>query len=294
MNTRFRSIWNAPFLLIGALVQCALWSCELDQGLGPSQTRISGKVIFVYSDSTKSRPENIDEVRVVATANLPPTGFGDVYFSNPVRFDVDTTTYEIAAPVGVYPAIGVLWKPRGRDWSFTNLLGIYGLRLPFEFDVKPVELTKQNPLANSVDLFALWSFSQFDARVEGELTVIGAWPPDTEIVLLGAFINVPDLSNVGNLLGSLGGLPLPVSPSSDAKRPYETAVRNGEYKFIALFWKGKNIDWDEIRLLGYYRDLQDPSKPGHIIVPAQGGISDINFTADFTTLPAGLELPEAQ
>jgi len=283
---------KARWLMLTAIAAlCLLWSCEFDQGLGPSRTRISGRVIF---QDIAARPDNIDEVRVVATASLPPAGFGEVYFSNPVRFDRDTATYEIAAPLGAYPAVGVLWKPRGRDWSFTNLLGIYGLKLPFEFEVKAVELTKEKPVVGQVDLFALWSFAQFDARVKGELTVLGDWPPDTEIVLLGAFIDVPDLSDVGSLLGSLGGLPLPVSNSRETKRPYEIAVRNGTYKFVALFWKGINIDWDKIKLLGYYGYTQDASPPSSVTIDPNGSISSINFDAYFRRLPDGLPLPSDQ
>jgi len=283
MKTR----WLA-FAAIAALG--LFWSCDFDQGLGPSTTKITGRVVFVDS---ATRPDNIDEVRVVATATLPPAGFGDVYFSNPVRFDVDTANYEIAVPVGKYQAIGVLWKPRGRDWSFTNLLGIYGLQLPLNINIKTVELSKQQPVAANVDIYALWSFAQFDARIEGELTIRGDWPLDTEIVLLGAFIDIPDLSNAASLLGALGGLPLPVS-SGGERRTYGLAVRSGEYKFIALFWKGKNSGWEDIRLLGYYRNPQDASRPGSVVIPPKGGITDIDFVADFSTLPAGLPLPEKQ
>lgn len=282
---------NTHRLMLSAVAAlCLLCSCEFDQGLGPSKTKITGRVVFV---DVASRPDNIDEVRVVATASLPPAGFGDVYFSNPVRFDADTAIYEIAVPVGKYQAIGVLWKPRGRDWSFTNLLGIYGLQLPLNIEVKSVELTKQQPIAENVDLYALWSFAQFNARIEGEMTLRGTWPADTEIVLLGAFVNVPDLSNAANLLAGLGGLPLPISDGAE-QRSYGIAVRSGEYKFIALFWKGKNTAWEDIRLLGYYRNPQDASKPGSVVVSSQGGVSEINFVADFATLPAGLPLPERQ
>lgn len=277
-------------ILFAITALCLLWSCELDQGIGPSETRITGRVVFI---DTASRPDNIDEVRVVATASLPPAGFGDVYFSDPVRFDTNAATYEISAPLGVYSAIGVLWKPRGRDWSFTNLLGIYGLELPFNVAIKSVELTKEQPIAQQVDLYALWNFAQFDARIEGEVTIRGAWPSDTEIVLIGAFIDVPDLGDVGSLLASLGGLPLPVS-NGLGQRPYGIAVRNGEYKFIALFWKGKNIGWEDIKLLGFYRNPQDETRPGSVVLPPAGGVSGINFVADFSTLPAGLPLPDKQ
>lgn len=290
MLNLFSEIRWLRFLAIAAFA--ALWSCELDQGLGPSKTRITGNVVFV---DTASRPDNIDEVRVVATASLPPAGFGDVYFSDPVRFDVDTATYEISAPLGTYSAIGVLWKPRGRDWSFTNLLGIYDVKLfPPQFTLKPVHLTEEHPVVDTVEISAYWSFSQFDARVEGELFLVGDWPADTEIVLLGAFYEIPDSGKVANL-GNLGGFPLPVSNGGAAQRPYGLAVRGGEYKFIGLFWKGKNISLDDLRLVDYYRDPRDKSRPGAVAIASKDGVTGINFDdADFSTLPRGLPFPKKQ
>jgi hypothetical protein len=287
-------LMKAGWLMLSGIAALGLlWSCELDQGLGPSKTKIRGHIIFM---DPAERPDStiIEDVRVVATASLPPAGFGEVYISGPVKYKTNTPTFEISAPLGTYSAIGVLWKPVNRDWSFTNLLGIYDVKLfPPEFTLKSVQLTEEHPVVDTVDISAYWSFSQFDARVEGELTVLGNWPADTEIVLLGAFATIPDLSDVGSLLASLGGLPLPISNGA-TQRPYGLAVRNGEYKFVAVFWKGRYTDWDEIRLVGYYRDPRDASRPGTVDLRDAPGVDGINFVADFNTLPDGLPLPSGQ
>ncbi len=293
MRNLFSEIRRLRFLAIAAFA--ALWSCELDQGLGPSETRISGTIVFTTLADSSLRPDNIDEVRVVAVASLPPAGFGDIYFSNPVRFGLDTATYEIAAPLGDYPAIGVLWKPRGRDWLFTSLLGIYGLELPFKFEIKPVSLTKAQPVAEHVDTFAYWDLTRYDARIEGELTLRGEWPAETEYVLVGAFKSIPNLKDTGTLLLQVieGGLPLPVSNGA-IQRPYGLAVRGGEYKFIGVFWIGKTAGLEVIRVLGYYRNPQDASLPGNVLLDPKGAVKEINVIADFSTLPEGLPLPDNQ
>ncbi|MDZ7290711.1 MAG: hypothetical protein ONB44_23375 [candidate division KSB1 bacterium] len=261
-------------------------SCEFDQGLGPSKTKIAGKVIFL---DTASRPDNVDEVRVIAVSALPPSGFGDVYFSNAVRFDVDTAAYELSAPFGSYPAVGVVWKARGKNWSLTNLMGIYGFKPPFEFALQSVQVTKERPVADNVDVFALWTFTQFDATIEGKITFAGNWPEDTETILLGAFVEVPDLKNMATSLGLLGGLPLPIT-SAGKERDYEIAVRNGAYKFIGVFWKGKKIDWKDIRCIGFYPDPANSSRPGAVQIAPAGTVSGINLVVDFSTLPEGVKL----
>jgi hypothetical protein len=152
--------------LVPAAVLSALLfqACEVDHGLGLSPSRITGKVIHIQ------KPANVDsiaeDVRVVAAAKFPPTGVADVFFSNEVRTDRDTADFEIIVPYGTYPAIAVLWKQSGRNWALESLLGFYGFDLPnFQASLKGVELTEENPVAVNVDMYALWDFAQFDARV---------------------------------------------------------------------------------------------------------------------------------
>jgi hypothetical protein len=273
-------------ILSSAVTLCLFQSCEFDQGLGPQKTKITGSVMFV---DTASRPQNVDEVRVVASAEFPPAGIADIYFSNAVRFDRDTAAYEILAPEGSYAAIGVLWKPHGGDWSFSSLLGFYGFKPPLEASLRPVHLTKEKPVATGVDIFALWSFAQFDARIQGTITFVGEWPEDTESVVLGGFNEIPDLKNISNSLLLLGGIDLAV-PKFVSSHRYQMAVRNGVYKFVGLFWKGRKIAWQDIRAIGFYRMPEDPSRPGTVQVDPNGTVSGIDFVADFSTLPDGVRL----
>lgn len=283
----------SQFLLFAAAIFCLSMSCEFDQGLGPSKTRISGKVIFL---DPASRPQNVEEVRVIAVANLPPAGFGDVYFSNAVRFDLDTASYQLSVPVGNYPAVGVLWKARGKDWAFNNLMGIYGFNPPVDFALKPVQLTESQPVSDDVNVHALWAFTQFDATLAGRVTFAGAWPDDTEVLLLGAFTGIPDLDNIANSLGLLGGIPLPITkPGTDNKElDYTTSVRNGLYKFIGAFWKRKgDNDPKHIRCIGFYPDPANLSRPGELQVAPEKTAEGVNFVIDFSTLPEGVKLGSA-
>jgi hypothetical protein len=277
------------FTFFAAAILFLFLSCDFDQGLGPSKTRITGKVLFL---DTNLRPANVDEVRVIAVSQLPPSGFGDIYFSNAVRFDQDTAAYEIQLPAGNFPAAGVLWKPRGKDWAITNLLGIYGFTPPVTFSLKAVEVTQDQPVAENVDIFALWSFSEFDASIEGNLELVGEWPSNTDVVLLGAFLAVPDLENLDlSVIGLLGGLPLPITKpatSEASERAYGLSVRNGEYKFIGIFWKAKGSN--NIRCIGFYRDPANATQPGSAVVGKDGNITGYDLIGDFATLPDGVKI----
>lgn len=290
----FKCFFRAVLLVFfPAAIFFLFLSCDFDQGLGPSKTRISGKVIFL---DAASRPQNVDEVRVIAVANLPPAGFGDVYFSNAVRFDLDTASYQLSVPIGNYPAVGVLWKARGKDWAFNNLMGIYGFNPPVDFALKPVQLTESQPVSDNVDVHALWAFTQFDATLAGRVTFAGTWPEDTEVLLLGAFSGIADLDNIANSLGLLGGIPLPITkPGTGAKElDYTTSVRNGSYKFIGAFWKRKgDNDPKHIRCIGFYPDPANPSRPGELQVAPEKTVEGVNFIIDFSTLPDGVKLGSA-
>ncbi len=286
----FKFIRFVPAAVLFAIL---FQACDFNHGLGLSPSKITGKVFHIerpdFSDTSSARIE-VDEVRVVAAAQFPPTGVGDIFFSNAVKFDRDTADYEIIVPYGNYPAIAVLWKPRGRDWALESLLGFYGFDpLTFQASLKGVELTARAPVAANVNMFALWGFAQFDALVEGDLTFLGAWPEDTEIVVLGGFNQVPDLNNLLPYLLTLGGINFTL-PKDVADAHYEIAVRNGDYKFLGLFWKGRNINWDKIRCIGFYPAPNNPQQPGQFTLPPKGGISGINFTADFNTLPEGVKI----
>ncbi len=271
---------------VAVLAAAVLHACNFDTGLGLLQSKISGKIYFLGSEF---RPSNVDEVRVVAASNFPPQGFGDVFFSEAIPFDRDSAAYEMPLPRNYYPAVAVLWKPRGEDWSFTSLLGFYGFRPPLSAQLLPVNLTEAQPVAENVNIFALWSFAQFDAHVEGEITFAGAWPQDTDVVLLGAFTAVPDLQNIVNSLVFLGGIDFAV-PRFVERHRYRMAVRNGEYQFLGLFWKGRGLPWDKIRAIGFYPAAGDPARPGRFTLAPNGTLTNINFVADFGTLPDGVQI----
>ncbi|MDZ7721733.1 MAG: hypothetical protein U5R06_02625 [candidate division KSB1 bacterium] len=149
--------------LIVILLFPLLLSCELDHGLGLIKTRITGHVIL---PDLENRPEYLESVRVIATTkNLADLQQGelslsDVIFSNsPVNLSQQTPSYDLPAPAGEYKLIAAVWKKRGEAWDYTRFLGFHGFNPDsFTFDFEPVVLTKNDPIAENIDIYCDWSF----------------------------------------------------------------------------------------------------------------------------------------
>jgi len=272
-------------LVVMALVLSLLPACEIDHGLGLLESKIRGEIHFVNTDR---RPDYVNGVRVVAAVNFPPQSLSDVIFGKPINYGVDTARYELPAPIADYLAVAVVWRKRGSDWNFSNLMGIYGVNTQkLEFNLKPVHLSHSQPVADSIDIVADWTLASFDATVKGKLTFVGDWPEDTEFVGITALTGVPDLSNLRNALPYLRGLDVTV-PNFVTEYNYSMNVPYGTYQLIGLFWKGKSTPIDQIKLLGYYRAAPGSGEPGEVSIDPEGTITGIDFTVDFNLLPDGL------
>ena len=275
-----------PAILVCLAALTLFTSCEFDQGIGLLKSKISGKVNFV---ATSARPDNVDEVRVIAVANLPPQGFGEIFFSDALRFDSTEADYELYLPFDNYSAIGILWKPRGEDWSINNLFGLYDLSLTGG-DLRSIQLTEEQPIADNVDISALWFFANTDATIKGEITFQGDWPENTETVLMQAFTKVPNLDDIASSFATWGRLPFALPKSVDTHN-YEMPVFHNDYEFIGIFWVGGGtVDLKKLPLIGYYRDSNDETQPGKITLEEGEVISDITINVDLNSLPQGLQL----
>lgn len=259
-------------------------TCDFDKGLGPLQNKIEGKIFYL---TPEMRPANVGEVRVAALLQFPPSGLGDIFFSEPVEFRKDTVNYEIFLPPGDYVGVAILWKPRGENWSFNSLLGIYGFEPPTRFEMLPVPVKEEDAVVSDINISAIWNFANTDSKVNGRITYKGVPPKDTQTVLLAAFSQVPNFDNLLLSLLFLGGLPLPVS-ISESTFTYQLRVYHGEYKFIGLLWKGVDTPLDKVKLIGFYPAPGQPDKPGSFSLPENGSVYNIDLSGDFGSLPDGI------
>jgi len=241
-----------------------LSTCRMDHGITPLDSKVEGLVIF-----KGHVPPSSEEIRVAVAREFPPREFTDLITTDPLPlWESDTVHYEILLPYGTYAAVGVLWKEKHKPWAISDILGIY---------LVPFTLTPQNPVRR-IDLIADFTRVTRGAYIEGRITYVGEWPPETEIVALAAFPIIPQSEWDYLLVGSIDiTLPLFV-PYYD----YRLAVSPDTYRYIAVFWKAKNTPLTAVETLGFYpADPDSPDVPGTVIVAQKDTVRGVDIIADF-------------
>jgi hypothetical protein len=266
-------LYRAVFLI--ALLLLA--GCKINHGLSPNLGTIRGKVIFQHRTSKVLMVT--DEIRVAVAHRFPPTEFTELITSPPLpKWEGDTVAYELVVPFGTYQILGVVWKAKGRPWNLSDVMGYYhkGLNLFPE----PITVTPEHPVVDSVDVWADFSLVVRDALITGTITYEGAWPPETEIMGIGAFTFVPDPNNIWNLLNvSSAKIGIPIFVRS---YEYTLPVSAGIYRYIGLFWKAKGTPLTAIRYLAFYEDPQHPGQPGTVAVSEGDTLRGIDIHVDFS------------
>jgi hypothetical protein len=143
-----------PIALICAI--CCAVSCHIDHGLGTLHSQITGQIIFLNPDS---KPDFVESVRIVAAVRFPPQTLGDVVFTNTsINLSKAQPDYTLPAPLASYQIVAAVWKAKGKNWDYRNILGFYGFDpVNSQFEYKPVELTKADPVAQNIDIYCDWT-----------------------------------------------------------------------------------------------------------------------------------------
>ncbi len=145
------------FLFIALLFAAG---CEIDHGLGPLNSRITGSISFVNEEF---KPDDIDALRPVAVTTWDPDNFSlsDVVIANTsVNMSKETPDYYIPAPLGKYELVAIVYRKKGRGWDYTQLLGFYGFDpVTYTGDSEVVTLTKSKPVAGDIDIVCDWTWA---------------------------------------------------------------------------------------------------------------------------------------
>jgi hypothetical protein len=273
-----------PLLVIAPL----LWSgCGSDHGIDPIPYRIKGSIVFFNGPP----PFYVREVRIAAVKKLPPENLTtDLIFSDPLPFSrdssrvaPDTVNYEIVVDPGEYLVTGLLWRRSGESWDISNILSLYIDLAKFTF--KEIAITPDSPVADNVDMIADWGLAKRDASISGTINFKGGWRDDTDFFVLGFY---PIIPNPGTDFINFKAFKIILQRAPLDTYSYSAAVDSGRYKFIALFWKGKNTGIDGIRAIGFYRCPNDSMMSKEVVVGLSQPVTGKDFEADFSTLPEGV------
>jgi hypothetical protein len=278
--------------------------CGYDHGLDPVPYRIKGAITFL------DRPPDwwyIREVRIAAVKKFPLEDLtSDLIFSDPLIFTRDTTIleqtipFELAATPGTYPLVGILWRQADKTWDVANILGLYGVALTRgEFSFKEVVISEERPVADSVNIEAYWPFAvRRNANLSGNITFEGQWPADTDFLIVGSYLNTPKntFEFFTEILAGKALFQIIFQRTPLASYQYNLGVNSelesGEYKFLALFWKGKTGGVLDMHVIGLYHcsDPDDPLLPKVVKAFTDSTVTGLDFKADFrfAAVPIGI------
>lgn len=262
-------------LLVGLIIRC-----EIDHGLYPIRYVIKGKVIFFKG----SPPSNTDRVEVFALKEFPPKNPQNfLYLGQSGALNLaagNEVNYEIQVSPTTYQLVAVLWKEKGRDWSLTGLLGFYtgGLTtiLP-----DSVTVSRDQPVADSVDIFANWEVVSKESAISGHIRYEGQWPEDTQLLLLAIYKAKP-VTDISYLLLENVDYTQPIFADSSS---YRLPVNSGVYNYVVLFWVGKKIKkLTDLVAIGVYESPENPGNPGRVSVNAGEEKSNIDIHVNFNNI----------
>jgi hypothetical protein len=265
--------------------------CAYDHGLDPVPSRIKGTIIFQGGPP----PYYVREARIVVAKNVPPENFTtDVIFSDPLPFNRDSSHtgpdsvhYEMVVEPGVYTITAILWRQESQSWNIGNIIGLYGVDFArFEFAPKEIVINNDQLIADSVDIPAYWDLTSATPVLPARFTLkTSKIPARTRITLCSAFIR-----NSAQQLDYLSfqSFQFILQRTPVASYSYSTPVSSGKYKFIALFWKGKTTSLNEIKAIGFYQCPNNEKWPNSVSAAAGTPVNNIDFEADFSTLPFGI------
>ena len=267
--------------LILVFTLTAIWlACEIDHGLYPQSYKIKGKVIFLRG----TPPENTDRIEVFALKEFPPKDPQNfLYLGQSGALDYKSGNeidYEIQVSPTKYDALVLLWKEKGFNLSLTGLIGIYTTTDQYPLPVA-VEICKEYPVVDSVDIYSDWNKVTKEASISGTITYQGTWPEDTSLLLLVIYKQKPNDETTLLFFENIDYTqPLFVDSSS-----YRLLVARGKYNYVVLFWVGENISkLTDLVEIGVYESTTNPGEPGTVDLSAGGEAQNIDIHVDFNKI----------
>jgi hypothetical protein len=122
----------------------------------------------------------------------------------------------------------------------------------------------------------------------GVIRFRGTIPESTDKLFVAAYATFPQTCN--DLIFNRQPL-LPGSvPYTDSLVPYSVPLPPGGYEWVLAVWKklgdlhGDARDTTLLRVAGYYRDPEDTTRPGAVLVPSGGVVGDVDFGVNFDSL----------
>jgi len=210
-----------------------------------------------------------------------PQNFLYLSRSGPLNFSAGKQVpYDILVSPTDYDLVGLLWREKDKDWDLTGLMGFYTGEGTSILPV-PVEISKEKTVASDINIYANWDRVSKDTRISGKISYNGEWPEDTQLLLL-AIYSIAPTSEFGYLLFENVDYTQSLFVESSN---YQLAVNKGVYKYIVLYWIGKNIsNLSDLVVLGVYEDPSIPGQAGSVDVRSGDEAANIDIHVNFNEI----------
>ncbi len=230
--------YKKVILQIFSFLFITLLTCQMDHGLEPIRSGISGTIHYLGD-----WPKNTAEVRIVAATKFPPNGIDDLIIGDVLPIGGDSTEYNFYVDPGAY-YLGLVWREYDSAWGIQSIFGIYFM--PGEpFTPGLISVPDASTIVTGKDIVADFAKARkvSDSQISGIVYFSGTWPKDIEEVRVIASLEFPPTSLLD--LSFSNGLPAYVDSAS-----YYIPVAPGTYKAIGAVIKQIDKPWSVNNIVG--------------------------------------------
>ncbi|MCU0644047.1 MAG: hypothetical protein MUC94_07265 [bacterium] len=258
------------FILAAGLAFVILISCEMDHGIEPIRSGISGTIHYVGD-----WPQNTAEVRIVAATKFPPTDLNDLIIGDILATGGDSAAYTFYLDPGEY-YLGLVWRKRNAAWGIQSIFGIY-LEQGNPFSPGLIAVPDQKTIINGKDITADFAHAKraTTSSISGTVKFNGNWPQNVENFMVIASTQFPPQSLLDFAFSSL--LPANVDSTN-----FSISAAPDTYRAIGVVIKIVDKPWALDNIVGILL------KPGsfelqEIVVPTDTSqIAGVNINVYFS------------
>ena len=177
------------FFLFISLTILSFVRCEMDHGIEPIRSGISGTIHYAGN-----WPKNTAEVRIVAATKFPPTDLNDLIIGDILPNGGDSTNYTFYLDPGDY-YLGLVWRERDAAWGIQSIFGIY-----FEsgdpFSPGLITVPDRKTIIQGKNILANFVYAKraTQSSIAGTVKFNGTWPQNVENFMVIASTQFPPQS----------------------------------------------------------------------------------------------------
>lgn len=261
--TMFSSLKRQSQLLLFIIViSLFAFTCDMDHGLEPIRSGISGTINYVGD-----WPENTAEVRIVAATTFPPTDINDLIIGDILPIGGDSTIYIFYLDPGDY-YIGLVWREREAAWGIQSIFGIY-TNPGDSFAPGLITIPDDTTVVTGKDITADFAYARraSQSSISGTVKFSGNWPENVENFMVIASTKFPPASMLDLAFSGL-------QPGYVDSINYSISAAPGTYLVVGVVLKKVDQPWALENVVGLL--LKD------IVVPTESSeVKGIDFTVFF-------------